>query len=110
MDVKVGLVHVPLVASQPCKASFCIVLQIAVAEHSEFLQADNFFVDIDGDWWLGDFGSTIKTSEPILSTTQLFNPGRSLLGTPAMPQHDWDMLAVAFKKKFQSIPVLGRLP
>lgn len=77
-----------------------MVLEIPVAEHLEFLQADNFFVNNDGDWWLGDFGSTIKTSEPILSTTQLFNPSRSLLGTPAMPQYDWDMLAVALIKEF----------
>ena len=87
----------PLVASQPSKASFCTMLQTPVAEHLQFLQADNFFVDNDGDWWLGDFGSTIKISTPILSTTQLFNPRRFLLGTCAMPKYD--MLAAALIKE-----------
>ncbi len=63
------------------------------------LQADNFFVGSDGNWWLGDFGSAVKTSEPITSTTELFNPQKFLLGTPALPKYDWYMLAAALIKE-----------
>ena len=75
------------------------MVETSVAEQLEFLQADNFFADNDGNWWLGDFGSTIRKSEPILSTTQLFNPSRFLLGTPALPKYDWHMLAAALIKE-----------
>ena len=63
------------------------------------LQADNFFVSSNGNWWLGDFGSAVKTCEPITSTTELFNPQRFLRVTPALPAYDWYMLAVALTKE-----------
>ena len=34
---------------------------------------------------LGNFGSVVKVSAPITSTTELFNPQKFLLGTPALP-------------------------
>ncbi len=46
-----------------------------------------------------DFGSTVKISEPILSTTQLFNPSGFLFGTPAMPKYDWHVLAADLVKE-----------
>ena len=30
------------------------------------MQADNIFVDMHGDWWLGDFGSAISAGEPVI--------------------------------------------
>lgn len=59
----------------------------------------HFIVGSDGNWWLGDFGSAVKSSEPILSTTELFNPQKLLLGTPALPKYDWYMLAAALIKE-----------
>ena len=46
-----------------------------------------------------DSGSTVQISEPILSTTELFNPKKILLGTPALPKYDWYMLAAALIKE-----------
>ncbi|DBA94264.1 TPA: hypothetical protein ACH3X1_001881 [Trebouxia sp. C0004] len=63
------------------------------------VKADIFLVGSDGNWWLGDFGSAVKSSEPILSTTELFNPQNFLLGTPALPKYDWYMLAAALMKE-----------
>ncbi|EFJ43027.1 hypothetical protein VOLCADRAFT_96771 [Volvox carteri f. nagariensis] len=57
------------------------------------VKADNIFVDSKGRWWLGDFGSTVRTGSPVTSTTIIFAPCM-LLGLPAKPQYDWHMLAV----------------
>ncbi|KAG2430238.1 hypothetical protein HXX76_010336 [Chlamydomonas incerta] len=58
------------------------------------IKADNIFVDSEGRWRLGDFGSAVPIDSPVTSTTTWFAPGR-LLGCPAKPQYDWHMLAVA---------------
>lgn len=57
------------------------------------MQADNIFVDMEGVWWLGDFGSAISTGEQVFSTTTWFSSS-NLIGTPARAEHDWFMLAV----------------
>ena len=57
------------------------------------VQADNIFVDMQGDWWLGDFGSAISAGEPVISTTTCFSSS-NLIGKPARFEHDWFMLAV----------------
>jgi hypothetical protein len=53
------------------------------------LQGDNIFVDHEGNWLLGDFGSAVKIGSPVISTTQLFGPLPSMIGEPAQPQFDW---------------------
>ncbi|EFJ49154.1 hypothetical protein VOLCADRAFT_104361 [Volvox carteri f. nagariensis] len=58
------------------------------------VKGDNIFVDSKGRWWLGDFGSTVRTGSPVTSTTLFFAPC-TLLGLPAKSQYDWHMLAVA---------------
>ncbi|GIL77537.1 hypothetical protein Vretimale_2937 [Volvox reticuliferus] len=58
------------------------------------VKADNIFVDMEGRWWLGDFGSTVRKGSPVTSTTTWFAP-RKVLDLPAEPQYDWHMLAVA---------------
>ena len=48
---------------------------------------------------MGDFGSAVKRSELVTSTTELFNPQTFLLGTPALLKYDWYMLAAALIKE-----------
>ncbi len=57
------------------------------------LQGDNCFVDADGLWFLGDFGSAVPVGEHIRSTTLWFAPLKPIIGTPATPQHDWCVCA-----------------
>ena len=49
---------------------------------------------MQGNWWLGDFGSAVSVGQPVVSTTAWFS-SENLIGKPAHPQHDWYMLAVA---------------
>ncbi|GIL71846.1 hypothetical protein Vretimale_670 [Volvox reticuliferus] len=58
------------------------------------VKADNIFVDAEGRWWLGDFGSAVRKGSLVTSTTACFAP-RKVLDLPAEPQYDWHMLAVA---------------
>ncbi|GIM06127.1 hypothetical protein Vretimale_10523, partial [Volvox reticuliferus] len=51
------------------------------------VKADNIFVDPEGRWWLGDFGSAVRKGSPVTSTTTWFAP-RKLLDLPAEPQYD----------------------
>ncbi|DBA70152.1 TPA: hypothetical protein ACH3X2_012204 [Trebouxia sp. C0005] len=58
------------------------------------MQGDNIFVDMDGDWWLGDLGSAVEVGAAVQSTTDWFSQ-QKLKGQPAKTRYDWYMLAVA---------------
>lgn len=62
----------------------------------------NIFVDQNGAWYLGDFGSCVPVDTPIISYTRMFYWKRFNLGDipsesceKAKFQYDWQMLAVA---------------
>ena len=57
------------------------------------MQADNVFIDMTGDWWLGDLGSAVATGAVVQSTTKWFSQ-ETLIGQTAKPRYDWYMLAV----------------
>ena len=51
----------------------------------------NIFIDYQGTWWLGDYGSCVTEGDSILSTTEFFYPTK-IIGTPARAAYDWYML------------------
>ncbi len=55
------------------------------------LQGANIFVDHEGTWWLGDFGSAVRAGHPITSTTEWFMPFKRSCDTEvnANPKFDW---------------------
>lgn len=57
------------------------------------IKSDNVFVDAEGNWTLGDFGSCTRVNEPVAETTRVFHP-LVLIGKPAQTSFDYDMLAV----------------
>lgn len=57
------------------------------------VKADNVFYDIDGRWFLGDFGSACKIGTLVSSTTEVFYPD-VILGQIAEVKYDWFMLLV----------------
>ena len=57
------------------------------------VKADNIFMDSDGRFFLGDFGSACKKGDDITSTTAAFYHSK-IIGTKALPQYDWYMLLV----------------
>ena len=58
------------------------------------MQGDNIFVDMDGNWWLGDLGSAVDMGAAVQSTTAWFSQ-HNLKDQPAKAEYDWYMLAVA---------------
>ncbi len=58
-------------------------------------QGANIFVDMDGQWALGDFGAVVPAGCRIKEVTQQFAPVAQLSGKLAKTQYDWHMLAVA---------------
>lgn len=58
------------------------------------VKGDNIFVNSDGLWFLGDFGSCVKIGQPITSTTPSCYY-KKLIGLPAEPKYDYYMLLVA---------------
>ena len=58
------------------------------------MQGDNIFVDMEGNWWLGDLGSAVDVGAAVQSTTAWFSQD-DLQGQPAKAEYDWYMLAVA---------------
>ncbi|KAL0042934.1 hypothetical protein WJX79_004298 [Trebouxia sp. C0005] len=73
----------------------CIVKLLDTRElvHMD-VKGDNIFVDMDGDWWLGDLGSAVEVGAAVQSTTDWFSQ-QKLKGQPAKTRYDWYMLAVA---------------
>ena len=66
------------------------------ASHVDYCPVLARIVDIAGQWWIGDFGSSVRIGEAIVSTTPSCHPkGTHLLGSPARWEYDWYMLAVA---------------
>jgi Protein kinase domain len=57
------------------------------------VKGDNVFIDSEGAWFLGDFGSACIVDSPVRSTTDIFYH-TSTLGCPARPKFDWFMLLV----------------
>ncbi|GAQ87133.1 Protein kinase superfamily protein [Klebsormidium nitens] len=57
------------------------------------VKSENVFIDADGRWFLGDFGSTVPVGAPVVSTTRWFT-AFDLFGSPAKEEYDWYMLAV----------------
>ncbi|KAL0043055.1 hypothetical protein WJX79_007826 [Trebouxia sp. C0005] len=47
----------------------------------------NIFVDMDGDWWLGDLGSAVEVAAAVQSTTDWFSQ-QKLKGQPAKTRYD----------------------
>lgn len=57
------------------------------------VKSDNVFVDAEGRWMLGDFGSCVRVNAPVTGTTREFHP-LVLIGKPAQISFDYDMFAV----------------
>ncbi|KAG5180578.1 hypothetical protein JKP88DRAFT_166388 [Tribonema minus] len=57
------------------------------------IKATNVFVDTAGNWYLGDFGSTVRVNDPIHSYTRWFFPN-NMAQQAAQFKHDWYLLAV----------------
>ena len=57
------------------------------------VKGDNVFFDVNGVWFLGDFGSACKFDSPIRSSTEGFYHS-PILRNPARPKYDWFMLLV----------------
>ena len=57
------------------------------------VKADNIFIDANGLWFLGDFGSAVKIGQNVTSTTEWFTAG-NWIGKAAKIEFDWFMLAV----------------
>ena len=58
------------------------------------MQGDNIFLDMYGNWWLGDLGSAVDVGAAVQSTTACFSQ-HNLTDQPAKAEYDWYMLAVA---------------
>ena len=58
------------------------------------MQGDNTFLDMAGNWWLGDLGSAVEVGAAVQSTTVWFSQ-ENLTEQPAKTNYDWYMLAVA---------------
>ena len=58
------------------------------------MQGDNIFLDMVGNWWLGDLGSAVEVGAAVQSTTVWFSQ-QNLKDQPAKTEYDWYMLAVA---------------
>jgi hypothetical protein len=54
----------------------------------------NIFVDTEGQWFLGDFGSTTKLGHSITTCTDCFYKSQLSSETIADPKYDWYMLCV----------------
>lgn len=56
-------------------------------------QAGNVLVDMDGLWYLADFGAAVRVGELVRETTEIFTEGY-WVDTEAVTRYDWYMLAV----------------
>lgn len=58
------------------------------------VKPSNIFIDQDGNYYLGDFGSVTKIGRTIGSTTTPFYPRNYNIGTVATIAHDFWMVAM----------------
>jgi hypothetical protein len=59
------------------------------------VKGSNIFVAVNGEWFLGDFGSATRLSEPVLSSTDMYYTSPLVRpGINASPKYDWYMLCV----------------
>jgi serine/threonine protein kinase len=57
------------------------------------IKSSNCMVKETGDWYLSDFGSSLKIGEKITSCTEMFSP-EPIMFQMAKPRHDWMLLLV----------------
>ena len=57
------------------------------------VKSSNCMVKETGDWYLSDFGSSLKIGEKITSCTEMFSP-EPIMFQMATPRHDWMLLLV----------------
>ncbi len=57
------------------------------------IKPDNIFINQEGAWYLGDFGSSKKVGDAITSCTEMMYP-RALRGKPAKKEYDIFMLGL----------------
>ena len=57
------------------------------------VKSSNCIVKETGDWYLSDFGSSLKIGEKITSCTEMFSP-EPIMFQMATPRHDWMLLLV----------------
>jgi hypothetical protein len=65
--------------------------------HMDVKQA-NVFVDAEGQWFLGDFGSCVDIGESVSSTTECYQDA-AVIGKEAEFRYDWFMLAALLTKQ-----------
>lgn len=63
------------------------------------VKSDNVFVDAEGLWTLGDFGSCVEINAEVFSTTRMFHL-HVLIGKPAQKSFDYEMFAVMIAIEF----------
>jgi serine/threonine protein kinase len=52
-------------------------------------QGDNIFLDAEGNWYLGDFGSAVMEGENVETVSPWFAPEANLTGRPSKKGYDW---------------------
>ena len=78
--------------------------------HMDIKEA-NVFVDGEGAWWLGDFGSAVAAGAPVTSTTRGLHP-ELINWSPAAPAraawaHNWYMLAALLARRLDAPDAYG---
>ena len=59
------------------------------------VKSDNIFIDVEGQWYLGDFGSATRIGETVLTFTEVFQPFHLNVVCTAVESFDWVLLCVA---------------
>jgi len=57
------------------------------------IKGDNIFIDANGEWFIGDFGSCKRIGDTVVTTTTLFH-WQNIVGKKATPHFDYSMLLV----------------
>lgn len=57
------------------------------------VKSSNCLIDVEGRWYLADFGSSIPIGDKVLSSTETWSP-ESIVGQIAYERHDWALLLV----------------
>lgn len=74
-----------------------LIEAVQFIHQKEFIHMDikgsNIFVDVNGQWLLGDFGSICPIGFPVSSCTTMFCK-ENVIGLNAQPKFDWFMLLI----------------